>query len=69
MIHPDDLFWLPGGFNEKRPMKTVDAKIATKAQDDEWIAQGVFGDLAEKFPHRAHHLIWLDLPWSFAAPA
>jgi adenylate kinase family enzyme len=53
VVHLDDLFWLPGGFNEKRPVETVDAEIASRAQDGEWIVEGVFGDLAEKFLHRA----------------
>jgi adenylate kinase family enzyme len=63
LIHLDRLFWLPGAFNQKRPVEIVDAEIASKAGEDEWVVEGVFGDLSEKFLHCADYLIWLDLPW------
>lgn len=62
VIHLDQLFWLPGGFNRKRPMEEVDAVIAIRVPEEDWIVEGVFGDLASRFLHRATHLIWLDLP-------
>lgn len=63
IVHLDDLFWLPGGFNRKRPADETEAMIRAAAAKDEWIAEGVFGDLAREFLHRATHLVWLDLPW------
>lgn len=63
VIHLDEIFWFPGGFDRKRPDDEVDAMIRSNTGRDEWIAEGVFGDLAGKFLPGASHLIWLDLPW------
>lgn len=63
VVHLDEIFWLPGGFNRKRPSDEADAMIRAEVTKDEWIVEGVFGNLAEKFLHRATHLVWLDLPW------
>lgn len=63
VVHLDEIFWLPGGFNRKRPADEVDAMIRMEATKEEWISEGVFGDLAEKLLPRATHLVWLDLPW------
>lgn len=62
VIHLDEIFWLPGEFNRKRLVEEADALIAETIHEDRWIAEGVFGDLAEQFLQRATHLIWLDLP-------
>ena len=63
VIHLDQLFWVTGGFNEKRPPEIVHAEIEEKKKAPAWIVEGVFGELAERFTTRADHLIWLDLPW------
>ena len=63
VIHLDKIFWQPGGFDLKRPTDEVDAMTRAEAAKDEWIMEGVFGDLAAEFLHRATHLVWLDLPW------
>ncbi|RYD48943.1 MAG: hypothetical protein EOP85_02570 [Verrucomicrobiaceae bacterium] len=63
LIHLDEIFWLPGCFNERRTDDEVQEIICSKIREDEWIAEGVFGSLAEKFLCRATHLVWLDLPW------
>jgi adenylate kinase family enzyme len=63
VIHLDKLFWVSGGFNEKRPVEVVHAEIESKKKEDEWIVEGVFGELAERFLDRADYLIWLDLSW------
>ncbi|RYD29195.1 MAG: AAA family ATPase [Verrucomicrobiaceae bacterium] len=63
VVHLDGIFWLPGGFNGKRPAAEVDAMVRNHLAGDEWIAEGVFGDLAAKFLVHATHLVWLDLPW------
>ncbi|RYD33120.1 MAG: hypothetical protein EOP85_21090, partial [Verrucomicrobiaceae bacterium] len=63
IIHLDELFWLPGGFNRKRPAEETEAMVNARSTETSWIAEGVFGHLAEKFLIHATHLIWLDLPW------
>jgi adenylate kinase family enzyme len=61
IVHLDKLFWEPGGFNVKRPKEIVCAEIATLVQDENWIVEGVFGELAQAFFANAEQLIWLDL--------
>lgn len=61
VIHLDKLFWEPGGFNVKRPKEIVYAEIATLAQGENWIVEGVFGELAQAFFANAEQLIWLDI--------
>lgn len=63
VIHLDNIFWEPGGFNKKRPAE-VSAKMIDEARNGEsWIAEGVFGELAEKFMKRAQCFVWLDIDW------
>lgn len=63
VIHLDDIFWEPGGFDKKRSPEVV-AKIIDEAKKGaSWIAEGVFGELAEKFIERAQYLVWLDIDW------
>lgn len=63
VVHLDALFWLPGGFSEKRATELVRAEIDRKKAEAAWIVEGVFGDLADRFLDRTELLIWLDLPW------
>jgi len=63
VVHLDDLFWEPGGFDKKRPQETVALMIKEAKAKDSWIAEGVFGELAEQFFDWAHVLIWLDVDW------
>lgn len=64
VVHLDSIFWLPGGFNEKRAAPVVDQMIEHHRSEPEWIVEGVFGELAGRFLDLADLLIWLDLPWS-----
>ena len=64
IVHLDQLFWMPGGFNEKKPKNEVKNEIEQKRKGDSWIAEGVFGELAELFLPRAEMLIYLDLDWA-----
>ena len=64
IIHLDQLFWLPGGFNEKRPKDEIKSEIERKRNETSWIIEGVFGELAEMFLSRAQLLIFLDMDWS-----
>jgi adenylate kinase family enzyme len=63
VIHIDDIFWEPGGFDKKRPQEVVWSMIQEAKAKDSWIAEGVFGELAEQFFDRAEGLVWLDIDW------
>lgn len=63
IIHLDELFWQPGGFEQKRSLSEVEQLIAQSKQGSSWIVEGVFGELAERYFDQADMLIWLDLPW------
>ncbi|MGB0563682.1 MAG: AAA family ATPase [Spirulinaceae cyanobacterium] len=62
LIHFDDLFWQPGGFEQKREQQEILALIAQSKQASNWIAEGIFGNLARQYLAAADELIWLDLP-------
>jgi adenylate kinase family enzyme len=64
IIQLDRLFWMPGGFNEKRPGEEVRNEIEQKRKDNSWIVEGVFGELAGLFLPRAQALIYLDVDWA-----
>lgn len=64
VIHLDELFWEPGGFDQKRPEVLVDVEIANFALSQFWIVEGVFGELAREFFQYAEILIWLDMDWA-----
>lgn len=46
-----------------RSPEEVRAEIESIKQRDEWIVEGVSGELARLFFDRTDYLIWLDLPW------
>jgi len=64
VIQLDRLFWMPGGFNEKRPKGEVNNEIKQKIKQDSWIVEGVFGELAEMFLPQAQSLVFLDMDWT-----
>lgn len=45
------------------PEGTRSAEVEAIKQRDEWIVEGVSGELARLFFDRTEYLIWLDLPW------
>jgi adenylate kinase family enzyme len=59
----DELFWMPGGFDEKRPPEIVCAHADERKKKESWIVEGVYGEIALHFLDRAELLIWLDLDW------
>ena len=61
LVHLDEIFWEPGGFDEKRSAEVVGALVEHAKRKDSWIAEGVFGELAQKFLEDADWLVWLDL--------
>jgi adenylate kinase family enzyme len=48
VVHIDDIFWEPGGFDQRRPRAVVWSMIQEAKAKDFWIAEGVFGELAEQ---------------------
>ena len=64
LVHLDEVFWLPGGFNEKRDPSEVSRLIEARRAETEWIVEGVYGNLAKQFLPTALTLVWLDMPWS-----
>lgn len=63
IIHFDEHFWEPGGFNKKRPPEVVHAEIKQLSLKEKWIMEGVFGDLAATALENATALIFLDKTW------
>ncbi len=63
MIHLDNIFWEPGGFNKKRSPEVMAKMIDKYRLGESWIAEGVFGELAEKFIERSQYFVWLDIDW------
>lgn len=64
VVHLDEIFWLPGGFNEKRDPSDVSRLINARRAEAQWIVEGVYGNLAKQFLPSALTLVWLDLPWA-----
>jgi len=62
-VNLDSIFWEPGGFNLKRSPEVIDQELLTLAKEDSWVAEGVFGTLAEKLISSADTLLFLDLDW------
>lgn len=63
VIHLDDLFWEPGGFDRKRSNEDVLRRIERSKGEGSWIVEGVFGELAELYLDQADLLVWLDIEW------
>ncbi len=64
VVHLDDLFWEPGGFDKKRSIETVELLIKNSKDSPSWIVEGVFGELASYYIGIADLLVWLDIDWS-----
>ena len=63
LVHLDDVFWLPGGFDQQRDRADVSLLIDNRCAEPEWVVEGVYADLASRFMPCALNLVWLDLPW------
>ena len=64
VIHLDEIYWKPGGFDVKREMPEIEELIKSELAKPTWVVEGVFGGLAHSFLSDANELIWLKLPWS-----
>lgn len=60
----DTVFWMPGGFSQKRSHESVRATIMQHKLEDRWIIEGVYDELVALVLDRADGLIWLDLDWA-----
>jgi len=58
----DEIHWLPGGFNVRRDPAAAVEMVRTKAAEDRWVIEGVYGWLAKEALPRATSLVWLDVP-------
>ena len=61
VVHLDDLFWEPGGFDKQRNIDQIELLIQQHKNEAAWIAEGVFGELAEHYLEDAMFLLWLDI--------
>jgi adenylate kinase family enzyme len=61
IVHLDDLFWQPGGFDIKRHQEEADRLIEESKHDVSRVVEGVFGELAERYFDEAYLLIWLNI--------
>ncbi|WP_411879143.1 AAA family ATPase [Polaromonas sp. YR568] len=64
VVHLDELFWLPGGFDKKRPDEEAASLIAQSRNTPGWVVEGVFGELAAPFLEDAQALVWLNPDWA-----
>ena len=62
-VNLDNIFWEPGGYNQRRSPKIVQKELEKLSLEPEWIVEGVFGALAEKLIYSADMLIFLDIDW------
>jgi adenylate kinase family enzyme len=59
----DDLFWADKSYTAKRSEDLVVEKLEEFTRGEEWIVEGVYGELVERLTTRASILIWIDLDW------
>ncbi|MEZ5412769.1 MAG: hypothetical protein R3F03_00510 [Opitutaceae bacterium] len=59
----DAWFWTDVKFTAKRDTGEVLALIESHKVEQQWIAEGVFGEFIERFLDRTETLVWLDLDW------
>lgn len=65
VLHFDEVFWEPGGFNRKRDKELVEKEILDFAKKEQWIMEGVFGELVELALARIDLLVFLDMSWDY----
>lgn len=63
VVHFDEHFWEPGGFNKRRLPEVVHSEIKQLSLEEMWIMEGVFGDLAATALANATALIFLNKSW------
>ena len=63
-MHLDELFWQPGGLDQKRQPTETASLIESARSGAGWVVEGVFGELAVQFLAGADVLVWLDFDWA-----
>lgn len=61
VIHFDEIFWEPGGFDKKRDSSEILSLINESKKMSSWVAEGVFGEIAEQYIANTCMIIWLDI--------
>jgi adenylate kinase family enzyme len=64
VIELDHIFWLDGGYQNKRTQKEVWALIDRVREQERWIVEGVYGAMVERLLDRTDLLIWMALSWT-----
>jgi len=62
-IDLDSIFWMTGGYTQKRPADAVHSEIAKRKAEERWLFEGVYGELIALVLDRATFLVWLDIDW------
>jgi len=64
VINLDSIFWMPGGYIEKRPSDDAHGEVLRRQAGEQWIFEGVYGELIALLIDRTEYLIWLDVNWT-----
>ena len=62
IIHFDEIFWEPGGFDKKRDSNEILSLINESMKMSSWVAEGIFGKIAQHYIENTDMIIWLDIP-------
>ena len=62
-ISLDSIFWQLGGYNRKRNDVEIETDLKRIQDSESWLAEGVFGHLADQLVPFADALIYIDMPW------
>ncbi|QBY01717.1 adenylate kinase [Rhodophyticola sp. CCM32] len=64
VVDLDQIRWVDGDYSRKESVSVAIAKTSEKAQQEQWIIEGVYGWLVSPIIDRVTCLIWTDIPWS-----
>lgn len=63
IIHLDQIFWSNSSFTQAVPKEIRHQNLASHLMAENWIVEGVFGDLSALAALSADQLIFLNLSW------
>ena len=63
LFHMDKIRWDQSGHEIRRSAVDITKDLNHIKKQEQWILEGVFGQMAEECLPFATSLIWLDLPW------
>lgn len=64
VVDLDQIRWVDGDYSRKESVAVAIAKTSEKAEQEQWIIEGVYGWLVSPIIDRVTCLIWTDIPWS-----